>query len=257
MSKIGWGLLGCLLLAFFFWRGEKPPCKLDQLIPAEIKEDPFYEAIYRLAKTEKIATILEIGSSSGEGSTEALVKGIRENPEMPTLFCLEVSRGRFRALQEQYRQDSFVHCYHASSVPAEAFPKEEEVIHFYETIPSRLNLTPLPTVLEWLRQDLAYLKEQKVPQRGIERIRKENGIDCFDLVLIDGSEFAGSSELDQVYGAHFILLDDTCTFKNFHNRERLLQDPAYELIEENPTVRNGYAIFRKLEVPPATDHEAS
>ncbi len=53
--------------------------ELENIIPPEIKNDAFYHTIYRLAKTEAISTILEIGSSSGEGSTEAFVLGAGEN----------------------------------------------------------------------------------------------------------------------------------------------------------------------------------
>jgi hypothetical protein len=60
--------------------------ELNRLIPPEIKNDEFYTAIHKIAREEDIKTILEIGSSSGEGSTEAFVIGLRENPNKPILF---------------------------------------------------------------------------------------------------------------------------------------------------------------------------
>ncbi|NEO03295.1 MAG: hypothetical protein F6K50_50690, partial [Moorea sp. SIO3I7] len=66
--------------------------ELDYVIPPEIKDDDFYKAIQRIAQEEDIKTVLEIGSSSGAGSTEAFVKGLRENPSNPVLFCMEVSK---------------------------------------------------------------------------------------------------------------------------------------------------------------------
>lgn len=54
--------------------------ELNRLIPPEIKNDEFYTAIQELARKENIKTVLEIGSSSGEGSTEALVRGLPEKP---------------------------------------------------------------------------------------------------------------------------------------------------------------------------------
>ncbi|NEP54654.1 MAG: hypothetical protein F6K65_40025, partial [Moorea sp. SIO3C2] len=85
--------------------------ELDYVIPPEIKDDDFYKAIQRIAREEDIKTVLEIGSSSGAGSTEAFVKGLRENPSNPALFCMEVSKPRFTALRERYQEDSFVKCY--------------------------------------------------------------------------------------------------------------------------------------------------
>lgn len=51
--------------------------ELNKLIAPEIKNDEFYIAINKIARQEDIKTVLEIGSSSGEGSTEAFVSTLR------------------------------------------------------------------------------------------------------------------------------------------------------------------------------------
>lgn len=219
---------------------------LDRIIPPEIKNDEFAFAIYQLAKTESISTILEIGSSSGEGSTDAFVRGMSENPCCPTLFCMELSHSRFLALQERYKENPFVVCYNVSSVPLESFPSEAEVIEFMRTVSTSLRSFSEQEVLSWLKQDIEYLKKANVPQRGIELIKSEQYIDYFDMVLIDGSEFTGKAELDLVYGAKFILLDDIRAFKNYYNFKRLSTDPRYKPIKVNLRIRNGYAIFKKI-----------
>ena len=80
---------------------------------------------------------------------------------------------------------------------------------------------------------------------AVAHIKAENGIEYFDMVLIDGSEFTGMREYEQVRGARIILLDDTRTFKCWDVRDRLIADGTYELIAENTSVRNGYAAFRR------------
>lgn len=217
---------------------------LNYIIPPEIKNDVLYHALQEIARKEEVKTILEIGSSAGEGSTEAFVKGIRRNPHPVALFCMEVSKTRFAALKQHYQDSPFVKCYNVSSIPLSLFPKAHEVAKFYNTTPTQLNSAPFEMVLDWLRCDLEYIEKENVPQNGIEIIRTENGIDHFDVVLIDGSEFTGKAEFDQIYGARYIILDDTNTYKNFANRQRLLHDPHYELVEENLHLRNGYAIFK-------------
>lgn len=219
--------------------------ELDRIIPAEIKNDDFYQAIYNLAKNQSVSTILEIGSSNGEGSTEAFVLGISQNPSKPTLFCMEISQPRFRALSQHYKDLPYVHCYNVSSIPLEAFPLESEVISFINNTPTNLNQYGCDRVIGWLRQDIEYVKTSNVPQNGIELIKKENQIENFDIVLIDGSEFTGMAEFKLVYGSRFILLDDINAFKNYANYKKLLNDPNYELLEENIQLRNGYAIFKK------------
>lgn len=223
-------------------------CELNYLIPPEISNDEFYIALQKLAREEEIKTVLEIGSSSGQGSTHAFVSGLRENPNKPTLFCMEISKTRFAKLQQAYIKDYFVKYYNLSSVSVEDFPTEDEIREFYETTPTNLNLYPLERVLGWLKQDIDYVKNFGVTDNGIRRIKEKNNIDYFDLVLIDGSEFTGIAELNEVYGAKFICLDDINTFKNYKNYHRLIKDSNYTLIAENPCLRNGYSIFRRIDI---------
>ena len=225
--------------------GASTPSQLDELIPAEIKNDEFHAIIQELAATLPVANVLEIGSSSGEGSTDAFVQGIKRNPGRPRLFCMEVSRVRFEALKARYDGEGFVKPYNVSSVPAGKFPSEAELVEFMRSNPTSLNQYPPEQVLGWLRQDLRYLRESGVPQDGIARIKRENGIEAFDLVLIDGSEFTGSAELEEVYGAQWILLDDINGYKNHRSYQRLKADPSYVLVRENWNLRSGYAVFMR------------
>ena len=222
----------------------KPEPELDTIIAPEINKDEFYYTIQRLARDKNIKTVLEIGSSAGAGSTEAFVTGLRKNPNKPTLFCIEMSRPRFAELQKRYIRDSFVRCYNVSSVSSNRFLTKEDIIQFYDTTKTALNNYPINTVLEWLRQDIEYLKNSGLPDDGIRRIKRENSITNFDMVLVDGSAFTAAAELDEVYGANFILLDDINDIKNYKNFKRLSADPNYLLVSDNWKTRNGFAIFK-------------
>jgi glycosyltransferase involved in cell wall biosynthesis len=218
---------------------------LDNIIAPEIKDDDFYRLISRLCREERPRHILEIGSSAGQGSTNAFFEGIRDNDGRSILFCVEVSGPRFEKLRETYADSPFVVCYNASTVAIDDFPKSWEIARFYVSEESGLNRFPLPLVLSWLDQDIEYVRGAGVPTNAIDLIKADHGIEQFDMVLIDGSEFTGSVELDRVYGAKFILLDDTNTYKCFAARQRLLADPAYEVIADDQTLRNGFSAFRR------------
>ncbi len=220
---------------------------LDRLIAPQINNERFYRTIRQVAATEGVRTVLEIGASSGGGSTEALVAGALANPGgPPQIHSIEVSRARFGALLERYRSYPFFHGYNVSSVPAASFPSEDEVTRFYRDVRSKLRNNRLSKVLGWLRQDLAYLAEHAdLDAPGIRRIREQCGIEVFDAVLIDGSEFTGVPELREVYGARFLLLDDTRTFKNWENARRLRADPAYRRVCSSYWTRNGWAVFER------------
>jgi glycosyltransferase involved in cell wall biosynthesis len=218
---------------------------LNQVIAPEIKADGFYDIIKRLAATETLEAVLEIGSSSGEGSTEAFVSGLAQNSGSPKLFCIEISKPRFDRLQAAYQSYPFVHCYNRSTVGVEQFPTPATVAAFYNDVPSGLRKFPLPLVLDWLRQDVQYVRESGVESGAIDKIKADHGIETFDMVLIDGSEFTGSVEYELVKGARLILLDDTNTFKCYAVRQSLLNDPMYDLVADDQELRNGYSVFRR------------
>ncbi|MBJ6727760.1 O-linked N-acetylglucosamine transferase family protein [Geomesophilobacter sediminis] len=223
-----------------------PTREIERIIAPEIKDDEMHQMIVELAQRPDVKTILEIGSSAGGGSTSAFVAGLLRNPVRPTLYCMEVSGPRFEVLAGTYREIPEVRCYRASSVPRERFPSEEQVRDFYRTTRTNLNAYPEDEIVRWLRQDLEYIAEAKVNEEGIRTIKRENNIDTFDMVLIDGSEFTGEAELEEVYGARFILLDDTVAYKNWATYHRLAKDPNYRLLRENHRLRNGYAVFERV-----------
>ena len=218
---------------------------LENIIPPEIKDDEFYYIIQKLAQEEDIDNVLEIGSSAGEGSTEAFVSGLKNNPKKPKLFCMEISKSRYAKLQNRYKNQPLVKCYNISSVSINKFPTETQLIQFYNTTGSALNNYPIEEVVDWLRQDILYLKNSGVAVDGIQKIKRDYNIRNFGMVLIDGSEFTGEAELDEIYGAKIIMLDDINAFKNYNNYIRLMKDPGYHLVHENHELRNGYAIFRR------------
>jgi hypothetical protein len=225
--------------------------ELDRLIAPEILDDAFHAALRWLAEHEALRHVLEIGSSAGGGSTTALAAGLARNPGGPQLHCMELSVPRFAELRAAYAAYPFVHCYNMSSVPVARFPSEDEVAAFYRTHPTSLNRYELERVLGWLRQDKAYVASSGVPQDGIARIKAAQGIERFDMVLIDGSEFTGSAELDEVLGAGIVALDDTNAFKCHAARARLMADPDYVLIIDDQALRNGFSVFCRRDRPSA------
>ena len=99
------------------------------IIPAEIKNDLFYNLIIELLKTDKsINNILEIGASSGDGSTEAFMIGKNKNVK---LFSIEVCTERFNILKNRYKDDKLFYPYNISSININSFPRKGKIINFY------------------------------------------------------------------------------------------------------------------------------
>jgi hypothetical protein len=220
---------------------------MQHIIPAEIINDEFHFALKQYASRPDLKTFLEIGSSNGEGSTDAFVSGIKQRRDISEvrLFCMEVSRIRFKALAMHYSEQDFVRCYNISSIASKEMPTNDEVINFYESIQTKLNNYPIETVLDWLIQDTEYIKNSGTDVNGIRFIKHTNRIQNFDMVLIDGSEFTGERELHEIFGSRVIALDDVNTFKCWNAYQTLLHTTHYQLKQHNFLIRNGYAIFEK------------
>lgn len=220
--------------------------KLDQPIAPEIRDDALAAAIRRVAALPEVRTMLEVGSSTGEGSTDAFVAGAMENPAgPPQLHCLELSRGRFARLQQRHGNRDFVHCHRTSSIRLDRFAGVEEITDFCAGFKPWLRRRSKARYMEWLEEDRRYAKESGVDTDGIRDVAERFAIDPFDAVLIDGSEFTGGAVLDDVYGATWILLDDVRAMKNYGTYVRLRKDPAYRMTERSWWLRNGFAVFRK------------
>ena len=112
----------------------------DQLISGEIHDDGFFTIIIRIAAIGDVWNSLEIGSSSGTGSTQAFVEAIRSRPDKSalSLFCIELNKERFIKLKETYAADLFVKAYNVSSIASIEFPSLIEVILFFIRHNSRI-----------------------------------------------------------------------------------------------------------------------
>lgn len=216
---------------------------IESPIAPEIIGDEFATTLTELAALPDVHTILESGSAEGTGSTVALVDGISQNPDGKSLHCIEISNTRFDKLLDRYKHLPFFHAYKGSSVALKDFMTVGQIRSFHAEHKTSLNNYPLPQVLEWLTEDLraAALAKQGV----IKHIKSLYNITAFDLVLLDGSAFTGWAELMAVMGSKYIALDDIVDVKHFRSFNYLSEHDDYELLANNPLLRNGYAIFRR------------
>jgi len=226
---------------------------LDNIIDPEVRvNSQSYEAIISVIQSiPTISTILEIGASSGDGSTEALVKGVISSTfydfkRTIRLASIEVSKARFQNLSTRYNHLSWFYPYNVSSLPISSFPSKTDII---ETIPKCkvLRNASIKTILDWYDNDIRYVEEHHIPEHGIDQIKKDFGVDVFDMCMIDGSEFLGNKEFEALQGCKVYVLDDIYAYKNHFSFLKLSTNPDYKLysLEES---RGGTAIFVRTEL---------
>ncbi|MEH2163389.1 MAG: glycosyltransferase [Nostoc sp.] len=79
----------------------------------------------------------------------------------------------------------------------------------------------------------------------LKKAKLENAIDYFDLVMINPLELSVFINLDQILGAKFILIDNISDFDKYKIYQELVEEKNYQIVAFNPSLRNGYAVFRK------------
>jgi hypothetical protein len=220
----------------------------DSLIPAEIKNDELYEKIIETIHlfNSEIKTVLEVGASSGDGSTEALVLGMSHLQEK-TLYTIEANPLRFKSLSERYKNLDWVKPLNGSSVNSDEYMRKGEVETFYKLTPTQLNEYSLDIVQSWLSDEESCISKWGIPSGLIDKLTHVDKI-TFDLALLDGSAFSGFAEYLKIAGTKIIILDDILSIKHYVSNKVLRNNFDYECLFCNLTLRNGYSIWVKKEL---------
>jgi Glycosyl transferases group 1 len=178
----------------------------------KISNNELSHVIQNLLQEEDIRTAVTIDRSTGEEGLELTLHSIQKSRKIVTaLFCVSISTPKFTNLQKHYANDSFVKFYTVSSTAVEELTCEIQGV--------------------------------------IKTIKQKNNINSFDFALINSLEVSVNEEFDELQGTKFIMLNNIDTLENLKNHHRLLTNPNYTLIAHNPILNNGYAIFRKVELP--------
>ena len=207
-------------------------------MPEITLNDEFGRAIAQTVLTYGFRSAIEIGSWDGSGST-AILAGTLGMQASPRLVAIESERMRFERLQERYRRESWVECYHGSSISQRSLTPQ----CFADVWQSPYNGLRYreDAVAGWWQEVVSYMAG--VPAGYLEETPSER----FDVALIDGSEFTGWDEFrllrDRV--SCFMLDDAFHAYKCKQARAELLSDPQWLLVWASSYVRNGAAIFVK------------
>jgi hypothetical protein len=211
-------------------------------IPPEIKNDELYERIITtiLMFSSEIKTVLEVGASSGDGSTEAIVLGMSSLKDK-TLYTIEVNPLRYKNLTKRYEGVDWIKPINGSSVLINEYIPKDSVELFHKLTPTQLNEYPLETILSWYDDELSSIEEWEIPTGVMDGITP-------DIALLDGSPFCGYAEYLKVVGAKIIILDDIFDIKHHNSHQALRQNENYECLFCNLSLRNGYSIWVRKDI---------
>ncbi len=179
---------------------------------SERRNDEYFGLVQELLREERITTALIAGARQGEACTDAALAGLAENGDQPSVFCLSASR-RWRLKTGKVGADSGRRGWFELAPPGRA------------------------DAADTLR-------------RTIRTIKEANHVEAFDAVVIDASELSleidiSGSLYEEICAARFVILEDINTPEAHNAYSSLLTNTAYVLLDHNPDLRKGYAIFAK------------
>jgi hypothetical protein len=177
---------------------------------SEIRNDDFFSTIKKMIEEEDIKTILLIGASLGKGMTDLVLNTSQEEIQDITVFCVNKLTSQFTKLQRRYAKKS--------------------TVKFYQL--------PL-NFINGFTIDI---------ENCIKEIKLENGIDYLDMVLVDISEIGSDMELSNssFHESKFFVLEDLNTLQGYREYQYLSSASTYVLESQNPCLRGGYAIFKRI-----------
>jgi len=176
--------------------------KLMKLDSGQLSENtPEGKALFEFIKSNKIKSILEIGTWNGMGSTMTIVKALEESSQNPNFISIETDKLAYKNAVKNHRYSNpKVHIQLGRIIEVDELPKLEEID--FESFGF------VPENQEWYIQDLRRYKKTK---NIINELPKN-----FDFILFDGGEFCTFSEFKKLWHkTKFFALDDTKTYKQF------------------------------------------
>ncbi len=176
--------------------------KLMKLDSGQLSENtPEGKALFEFIKSNKIKSILEIGTWNGMGSTMTIVKALEESSQNPNFISIETDKLAYKNAVKNHRYSNpKVHIQLGRIIEVDELPKLEEID--FESFGF------VPENKEWYIQDLRRYKKTK---NIINELPKN-----FDFILFDGGEFCTFSEFKKLWHkTKFFALDDTKTYKQF------------------------------------------
>lgn len=203
------------------------------------------DTLHRLASEPDVRKVLEVGTWRGDGSTFVLAGALAETGG--TLWSVELKQENYEHACRFYEGKQLpVELVHGLSVERDWYPA-------FDSYWPRIALTSQERLEpgsyeEWYYDEIEHA--QRAPSdRLVEKLTREHG--PFDLVLLDGGEFASDREFEllEQHITGYLVMDDTnpdrC-IKNSFSRARVITSRRWDVIEDRLDERNGWLAARRV-----------
>ena len=187
-----------------------------------------------------LRTFVEVGTWDGRGSTRMLAGGLSARPAAdpaPLLLSLEADKGLHQMARDFWSHNK---------------PANVDLRLVYGRLAD--------TMVLWssVEEQADYKEEMRQWWTGEKQIfshaplaRDEVPAEV-DFVLLDGGEFTTEGDWDYLRGLkpRVVALGDTGCFKCRAIKSELVESGDWELLDEDPHERTGWAVFERKQAPP-------
>ena len=193
-----------------------------------MRDQEMGKIIYDLSCDSENQILVDIGTWNGLGSTRCFIEGMFNN-KSAKLYTIENNIEMYEFAKNYWMEKLEDHNLDVNFICGSLVSNDEIDV--------------------FLNEKSVRLNEQQEYWLSIDKTNTQEIIDIIwekiDVLLIDGSEFTGFSEMMKLKDlSKYIVLDDTRAIKNMYTREYLLNSPDFSLISENANYRNGYSLFK-------------
>ena len=190
-----------------------------------------------LGSDDTYSTYVDVGTWNGLGTTRCIMNGIERRTAPAEVWSYEANATMYQtAIQNWQMRPPSLHLINGTLHREIA---DLDAIHGHPAI-ARMRETSGDEYKQWYVGELASLMSAPIvsPPSHV------------DVVVLDGGEFTTGGDWDilKTRSPRVVVLDDTSAFKTYDIREELLQSSDWEVVCDIPNERNGWAIFKRVDV---------
>lgn len=200
-------------------------------------ESSMGRVLEQLAADSSYSTYVEVGTWNGLGTTRCLMNGMKRRKIPGEIWSYEAHPDMYTtALQNWSQRPSYLHIQYGT---------------LHRQISSLESIRDHPGIQTIVRgYGNGYTEWHAGEKRSLFTAPLVEPPACIDVVVLDGGEFTTQGDWDilKTRNPRVVALDDTMVFKTHDIRKELLQSPEWMTLHDEPTERNGWAVFKRIDV---------
>lgn len=189
------------------------------------------DLIYKTVLKKDIKNILEIGTWNGMGSTQCVIKALKDRGEKADFISIELYPEMYNEAVMNLGDDlDYVRLLNGRIINKDDLKWfDHSIIDLNNDLHAKL----------YYQKDLDYLGSVKDVSNEIQ--------DKIDLLILDGGEYSTYPEWKKLRDkVEYVFLDDTAILKCSKIRKEIIESKKYQTIQDDLADRNGYALFKKI-----------